>query len=646
VNYNVKHFLEQCLYSVQKAINGSRAEIIVVDNNSEDGSLEYLTPAFPEVCFICNSENKGFSRACNQGLRQASGEYILFLNPDTIVPENCFKNCIAFFEHHKDAGALGIKMLDGSGSFLKESKRAFPDPLTSLFKLFGFSKLFPGSRLFSKYHLLYLDENENNEVDVLAGAFMMIRKSVLDEVGGFDETFFMYGEDVDLSYRIQKAGYRNYYFAGSSIIHFKGESTRKSSMNYVKMFYKAMADFVRKHYGGSKAGIYNLLIHLAIWIRAGFTAIANFIRRIGLPLIDAALLLFSFWLIKSIWTSYIRKEILYEYQLLWIAFPAYTLFFLVIAYYAGLYDRSYRRFGLVGSVMLATVFLLAAYSLLPEKYRFSRGIILFGATLGFLLMYIVRWILMKTEVLSGSRSKEEQANTLVAGSLEEYNNVINILEGARQQERVLGRIAVIENDRAAIGNRKQIKTILVSVPFKEIIFCEGVMSFTEIIELIRHLPKGIISKIHAAGSGSIVGSNQKDSSGEALSKQNGFAISNPYYRRLKRLIDVSVALGGIAGFPVHIFFIKRPFRFFTNCFLVLVAKKSWVGYATTKTGLPAIRPSVIGCNGIPLSASPAIPGESLQTIDYWYAREYKPVTDLKIIWKAYKYLGGYYIYIS
>ena len=197
------------MYSVQKACTGLNAELIVVDNNSADNSIEFISSRFPSVQFIANSENLGFAKACNQGLQKAKGEYILFLNPDTIVPEDCFNLCISFFQSHPKAGALGVKMLDGSGKFLKESKRAFPSPLTSLYKLFGLAKLFPRSRTFARYHLGHLDENKSNEVDVLAGAFMMIRKEVLDKVGSFDETFFMYGEDIDLSYRIQQAGYKN-----------------------------------------------------------------------------------------------------------------------------------------------------------------------------------------------------------------------------------------------------------------------------------------------------------------------------------------------------------------------------------------------------------------------------------------------------
>jgi GT2 family glycosyltransferase len=259
------------------------AEIIVVDNCSVDNSINYLQPKFPVVRFIANTENLGFAKACNIGLKVATGNYIQFLNPDTLVPEDCFQKCITFLESHAEAGALGIKMLDGRGKFLKESKRSFPSPMTSLYKLFGLSKLFPRSPVFSKYHLGHLDENENHEIDVLAGAFMMVKKEVLEKVGSFDETFFMYGEDVDLSYRIQKAGYKNYYFPEISIIHFKGESTRKGSMNYVRMFYNAMSIFVRKHYSGSRASVFNFLIHIAIWIRAFLSAATHFIRRSDYP---------------------------------------------------------------------------------------------------------------------------------------------------------------------------------------------------------------------------------------------------------------------------------------------------------------------------------------------------------------------------
>ncbi|MBA2761049.1 MAG: glycosyltransferase family 2 protein, partial [Segetibacter sp.] len=287
VNYNVKYFLEQCLHSVEKAITQLEAEVWIVDNASTDGSIEYLQNKFSFVKYISNTQNGGFAKANNQALEKATGEYILFLNPDTLLAEDCLSKCLSFMDKNAKAGALGIRMVDGSGKFLPESKRAFPHPLTSFIKLVGLGTLFPKSKIFSRYSLGYLDEFKNHEVDVLAGAFLLSKRELLLQLNGFDDNFFMYGEDIDLSFRIQKAGYKNFYFSESSIIHFKGESTRKGSLNYVKIFYQAMILFVKKHYAGSKASVFRLFIQMAIWVRAIFSASSKFISKIGLPLFDA-----------------------------------------------------------------------------------------------------------------------------------------------------------------------------------------------------------------------------------------------------------------------------------------------------------------------------------------------------------------------
>lgn len=272
VNYNVKYFLEQCLSSLLAAIETVDAEVCVVDNASIDGSVEYLKTKFPRINFIVNTTNVGFAKANNMGLEQSQGKYVLFLNPDTILPEDCLTGCLAFLEGNEQAGALGVRMIDGTGAFLPESKRSFPSPATSFYKLTGLSRLFPNSTVFGRYALTYLSNRQNHEVDVLAGAFLMARKEMLCQLKGFDEAFFMYGEDIDLSFRIQMCGYKNYYFSETTIIHFKGESAKKGSFNYVRIFYQAMSIFVKKHYTGTSARVYVFFIQAAICLRASISA--------------------------------------------------------------------------------------------------------------------------------------------------------------------------------------------------------------------------------------------------------------------------------------------------------------------------------------------------------------------------------------
>jgi len=279
VNYNVCYFLEQCLCSLSRSAGVADMEIIVVDNHSSDNSLAYLKPRFPGVIFIARDSNTGFARANNIGLSICSGSYILFLNPDTILAEDSLRQCISKLETDPGIGALGVRMVDGGGDFLKESKRGFPSPWVSFCKLSGLIRLFPHSRLFSGYYLGYTRENENCPAPVLSGAFMMVRKEILDRIGGFDEQFFMYAEDIDLCARIREAGYLNYYLSETTIIHFKGESTSKD-FRYVKLFYKAMSQFTRKYFKGGFSFILRALMDLAIWFRAGISLAGQFLRPI------------------------------------------------------------------------------------------------------------------------------------------------------------------------------------------------------------------------------------------------------------------------------------------------------------------------------------------------------------------------------
>lgn len=262
LNYNVCYFLEQCLLSVQNAIENIEAEIIVVDNDSKDDSCEMVRRNFPEIILIENKENVGFSKANNQAVAIAKGKYVCILNPDTAVAEDTFKTTLQHAEGIKDLGALGVYLMDGTGNFLPESKRNLPTPKISLLKLSGFTK---------KYYASQIPETGNGEVEVLVGAFMLLKRSVYKEVGGFDEDYFMYGEDIDLSYKISQAGYKNQYFGSTTVLHYKGESTKKDEA-YFERFYGAMQIFYSKHFNK------NLLLNSSV--SAG-VAIAKKMKKIS-----------------------------------------------------------------------------------------------------------------------------------------------------------------------------------------------------------------------------------------------------------------------------------------------------------------------------------------------------------------------------
>lgn len=277
VNYNVKYYLEQCLESVRRASKGLPVEVFVVDNLSTDGSVEYLRERFPEVTFIVNKENVGFARANNQAIRQSNGEYVLLLNPDTIVGGDVLVRMVEFMDAHPEAGGAGAYMLNVDGTFAPESRRGLPTPFVAFCKMAGLSALFPKSRLFGRYYMRYLDEREVNKIEVISGACMLLRREALDKVGLLDEDFFMYGEDIDLSCRVLEGGYAN-YFLPVRMLHYKGESTVKSSYRYVYTFYEAMRLFFRKHYG-HYSFVVSLPINLVIWVRSFLAYVGNQFRH-------------------------------------------------------------------------------------------------------------------------------------------------------------------------------------------------------------------------------------------------------------------------------------------------------------------------------------------------------------------------------
>lgn len=280
LNYNTRELTKRAIQSVYESRTSFSLEIILIDNHSTDGSVDCLREAFPDIHLIENKENVGFSRANNQGIRVARGRYVLLLNSDTILEEDTLETMLTFMEAHPDVGVSGCKIVLPDGTLDKACKRGFPTPSASFYYAFGIAKLFPDNPRFNQYQLGYLDEDEEYEVDCLVGAFMLLRREVLDEVGLLDETFFMYGEDIDWCYRIKQAGWRVYYYPRTRITHYKGASSRRKPFKIVYEFHRAMYLFHHKHYRKKYNFLINALVYSGIGVKLTAAVIKNRLRQV------------------------------------------------------------------------------------------------------------------------------------------------------------------------------------------------------------------------------------------------------------------------------------------------------------------------------------------------------------------------------
>lgn len=644
VNYNVKHFLEQCLHSVEKAIKNIDAEVFVVDNNSVDGSNGMLVHKFPWVRLIANNKNLGFSKANNQAIRMATGEYVLLLNPDTVVEENTFVKVLAFMDEKPDAGGLGVKMIDGKGKFLPESKRGLPTPWVAFYKMFGLSALFKNSKKFGKYHLSYLSCNEVHQVDVLAGAFMLMRKETLDKVGLLDEDYFMYGEDIDLSYRITKGGYKNYYYPGTTIIHYKGESTKKGSLNYVRMFYNAMIIFARKHFSKQYAGLFSVFIHLAIYFRAALATCSRIAKRLWLPAIDFLFIFMGFYWLLPYWEAARFQVGYYPPGLLLFAVPAYIITWLVSVYYSGGYERPVSFLKIYRGIIWGTLFILIIYSLLPNSARFSRAIILLGSGLSAILVSLVRVALhfiLKKDFTLGTRKPKRVA---IVGSMNECNRVGQLLAKTGILTNIIGYISNKPNpdEEEFMGSLPQIADIIEINRIEELIFCSEDISSQLVIKTMLDLSDANVDyKIAPPRSISIIGSNSIDTAGD-LYVVNVNTITNDKNRRNKRLFDVVVSVLLLVSYPFTLWWVKNKMGFLKNIFRVLWRSRSWVGYHKVNTelhlGLPVIRQGVLKTTDL-LDINTENNLDTIDKVNLIYARDYKIANDLEIVFKAFGKLG-------
>jgi len=643
VNYNVKHFVEQCLHSVYRALKGIEAEVFVVDNNSVDGSVALIKEKFPQVSLIENKINAGFAKANNQAIRVAKGQYVLLLNPDTVVQEDTFTKALAFMDAHPEAGGLGVKMVDGKGNFLPESKRGLPTPAVAFYKIFGLSKLFPGSKKFGHYHLTYLDKNKTHLVDVLSGAFMLLRKETLDKIGLLDEDYFMYGEDIDLSYRIVLGGYKNYYFPETTIIHYKGESTKKSSINYVFVFYRAMAIFARKHFSQQRARLFSFLINFAIYLRAGISVSWRIAKQMAVPALDFATIFFSLFAVKEFYEKQVKftgGEGAYAPHLVKWAFLAYSFIWVLSVFFSGGYDKPVKLKRVIRGVITGMALILIGYSLLPEAYRFSRAIILLGSASTLLCFLLLRLLFHVLKLRGYVLWQNESKRIAIVGDEDEYNRVTGLLKETHVKPAFTGFVSTDEGASTQsgwLGNSSQLNEVIEIHQVQEIIFCSKNLSSQQIIAyMLQLVSAGVDFKIAPPGSLSIIGSNSIDTAGD-LYVIDFNSVSKPHNKRNKRVLDFLVSLVLLALLPVIILFQKKPFSFLSNIILVLFGANTWVGYdAGADPRLPRIKKAVLS----PYAHLNITDKEARNKVNLTYAKNYKVENDLRIILRNLRDLGS------
>ncbi len=642
VNYNVRYFLEQALLSVQQATKQIPTEVFVVDNNSVDDSVAMVREKFPTVHLIANTNNPGFSKANNQAIRLAKGAYILLLNPDTVVEGDTFEKCVAFMDAHPDAGALGVKMIDGAGNFLPESKRGLPTPFVAFYKAFGLSKLFPTSKTFNRYHLGYLDKEETHEVEVLAGAFMLLRKSVLDEIGLLDETYFMYGEDIDLSYRITKAGYKNYYFADTTIIHYKGESTKKGSLNYVRTFYNAMIIFSQKHFQGEQARVMVWLLQLAIYFRAFLTIVNNFLKKIYLPVLDAAFIFGGMYWLKDFWAAaWFDTPDYYQPSFVYLNIPLYILVWLLSVFFKGGYDPPYPIGRLFSGLAIGSISLAAIYGLLPLEYRTSRMLLLLGAVWAFVATFLIRILVHFIKNKNFQVGKSQPRNLILIGSKKESERVLQLLQQANIVQNFIGIVSPTSTkDAFFLSAIPQLAEVVRIYQIEEIIFCSKDVPSQEIMQWMTKLGPTINYKIVPAESMSIIGSHSKNTPGELYTVEVKYKINTPLNRRNKRLLDILVSLGLLIGSPIIIFLVQQKGGFIQNLFSVLFGKKTWVGYSISNSSLnlPPLKQGVI-TPSINMGKLPPS-DHTIERLNFLYARDYDWRKDVSLLWIGFRQLGN------
>lgn len=631
VNYNVREFLEQALRSVYRAGSDVEIEVFVVDNNSVDGSTAMVRTEFPDVRLIVNDENVGFGRANNQAIRLARGRYVLVLNPDTIVQEDTFSTLLDFMEEHPDAGAVGCKILNPDGTFARESRRAFPTPTVAFYRMVGLASAFPRSRTFGRYNMTYLPEDEAAEVDALSGSCMLVRHAALyysraraehvpdsqtraghfptpcdptacdgGGAGLFDESFFMYGEDLDWCFRIQQSGWKIYYTPDTQIIHYKGESTKKGELRYVRLFYGAMLRFTEKHFESRYSRLFAALVRCGIMVRAALSVASGGARRLVWPLVDFT-------------TVYVIASLVATSHALLIDARVSPVFFAAVAPAYGLggvtgiaalggYGRRRRIRGIWGGILLGML-VVASVSFFVKDIAFSRIVILLIFPLSATIATLFRLFSARTEdgssgtrhaLLVGHRAEAARLRKMLA----RHPRPPFVLDGfVESDDRTSPRNGRNGSSKpVTLGRLSQLRDIVRLRQIDDVVFASAALSNQTIFRLIqrlRDLP--VHFRILAEGSDHVIGKASVDDLSMVNLVEAEETLVHPRSPFARRTFELAVATVGTFLHPIisavaiargrDSFFARLAVR--TSKFVgVILGKRSLIGYDPNGRYLP------------------------------------------------------------
>lgn len=633
VNYNVKDFLLQCLRSIERASHQIDVEVIVVDNRSNDGSLSYLRPLFPTVEFIELSENIGFGRGNNVGILKALGKYTLLLNPDTILADDTLTMMCNYMEYHSEVGIAGCKVLNSDGTFQVACRRGFPTPWASFCKLFGLQRLFPKSPLFARYNQTFRSENETYYVDAVIGAFMFCDTEVLQKVGGFDPDYFMYGEDLDLCYRVSLTGKKISYYHETTTIHFKGESTKRSSMNEVKVFYNAMEIFAQKHYGNSL--IFLNLLRLGIWLRSMLAYLIKH-KQITLIIIWDCLVLNASLLVatKIRFGNYLGFPT-FAYPAVFIAI---TLLFLVsMLAVEGYFEKRAPVRKLISGLMV-TFFVLSSFTYFFKEYAFSRGVILMMIMFTLVLSSLIRLGLTVVNKLFGHKCTRRLA--IIGMNSQTESIVTSLLNSEQISNNIVGIIATesygdtIEFCKQRIlGNVEYLAKIISENSINEIIVTESIENKLKLVSVANSLPsvkfyfaesyeKVIVSRILTEVTGTDV----------LIPKLQIKTFRN---RIAKRGLDLLISIFLLTvGLPLVSLFAKNVKEMLKNILKVLIGNHSLIGiYPIENSGATFGKIGIISL--VHLNNPYQLSEHAIQELNSYYEENYTLSLDLDICLKYY-----------